>query len=890
MSPEQWEQVKNIFEQAMAIAPKDRQKFVNENCSDNESVKLEVEELLNSYQNSESFLEVPAISKKKNEFKSGQSFGQYEIIKSIGAGGMGDVFLAKDTKLKRNVALKFLPAEFTANKERLQRFEQEARSASSLNHPNILTIHEIDEHEGISFIATEFIDGETLRSQIKQKDLSFQKILDIVTQTVSALAAAHEAGIVHRDIKPENIMIRRDGIVKILDFGLAKPLAHRDSDREKMRSGEEEATLIASSPRHPVIPSPSLTTPGMIMGTVAYMSPEQTRGKAIDTRTDIWSLGVVLYEMVAGRVPFDGETSSDIIAAILKTNPDPLPVETPAELQRIIGKTLRHDKEERYQTAKDLLVDLKNLKQDLEFNEKLERKSNAFSEQQKAALTTNEQAHTTLQINYRKLPFILIAVALIVVISAISYLFWQRKIQPNQPDEPVKIDSLAVLPFENSASNTEYLSDGITESLINSLSNLPNLRVISRNTVFSFKGKNETPKEIAKNLNVKTILTGKVTQQGDSIIIQSELVNVENDSQIWSKRFNVKMSDLMGVQEQIAEQITVTLQLKLNSNQKAKIAKHYTENADAYREYLKGRFYSLQYSAEGHKKALEHLNKAVEIDPTYALAYAGIADSYTTASDTILSPREALTKAKAASQKAINLDDQLAEAWAAHGHARLHEWDKAAIDDLNRAIELSPNSLTTQLWLGEYYMIWDIEKSVKVLENASEIDPLSGIPPAFISFDYYMLRKPDKALEYGKKAIDLAPYYFTENAYMARYYAYTNDYKSALDQLNKIPPEARDSQALSTRGFIFALQGNRQEAEKVIIELQKMSTNQYVSPFEFAIVYNALKDRDKTFLYLQKAFVDRSENLSFIRYMPDFDAIRDDSRYIELINKIGFSS
>lgn len=887
MSPEQWEQVKNIFEQAMAMAPDDRQKFVNENCSDNEPVKREVEELLNSYQNSESFLETPAISKKKNEFTSGQRFGQYEIIKLIGAGGMGEVFLARDTKLKRNVALKLLPAEFTSNKERLQRFEQEARSVSSLNHPNILTIHEIGEQEGASFIATEFIDGETLRSQIKQNGLTLPNILDIANQTVSALAAAHEAGIVHRDIKPENIMIRRDGIVKILDFGLAKPL-QRMSEKVKGSRGEDESTIMLS---HPLTLSPShpLTTPGMIMGTVAYMSPEQTRGKAIDTRTDIWSLGVVLYEMVAGRVPFEGETSSDIIAAILKTSPEPLPLQTPAELQRIIGKTLRHDKEERYQTAKDLLVDLKNLKQDLEFNEKLERKSNAFSEQQKAALTTNEQVHTTLQIKNRKLPFILIAAALIVGICAISYFFWQRKPLPNQPNEPVKIDSLAVLPFENSASNTEYLSDGITESLINSLSNLPNLRVISRNTVFSFKGKNEMPMEIAKSLNVKTILTGKVTQQGDSIVIQSELVNVETDTQIWSKRFNVKMSDLISVQEQITAQITDTLQLKLNSDQKAQIAKHYTENAEAYREYLKGRFYSLQYSAEGHKKALEHLNKAIEIDPTYALAYAGVADAYTTVSDWLLPPSEALSKAKAAAQKALELDNDLPEAWAARGHARLHEWDKSAIDDLNKAITLAPNTLTNHLWLGEYYMIFDVEKSVQVLEKASQLDPLSPLPQAFLSFDYYLLRQPQKAIEAGKKSEELNPNYFTEYAYMARIYASIGDFKSAENELSKIPPEAADAMTYSTKGMIFALQGKRQEAEKIIAEMQKLSATQYVSPYEIGFVYLKLNNRDKTFDCLEKAFADRSETLSFIRNMPDFDVVRDDSRYTELIRKIGFT-
>lgn len=879
MEKERWEKAKKIFEQAIAIAPESRANFLNEACSDDKTVRLEVEELLNSFDETKSFLETPIVSLKQNKLKNGQILGHYKIIEPIGAGGMGEVFLATDTRLKRKVALKLLSAEFTADKEKLLRFEQEAFAASMLNHPNILTIYEIGAIDNVNFIATEFIEGETLRDKIKHGDLTFQEILDISTQTVSAISAAHEAGLIHRDIKPENIMIRRDNLVKVLDFGLAKTVKPIDIE-------ESGKTLVH-------------TKQGVIMGTVCYMSPEQTRGKDVDARSDLWSFGVVLYEMIAGNIPFDGETASDCIAAILKTNPAPLHTETPDELQRIVSKTLRQNKDERYQTAKDLLVDLKNLKQDLDFTEKLERDgSGNFSSKRKTIVrreNTNEQAAktiTSLSVEYvrsHKIRAGLVLMILLAGISSISYyLLREKTTTANQPLEIAKIDSLAVLPFENSNQDTEYLSDGITESLINSLSNLPNLRVISRNTVFGFKGAKETPQEIGKTLNVRTLLTGKVSQNGDLLTIQAELVDLTNNSQLWGEHFDVKMSELLDVQGKIAQQITDKLQLKLNNQQKANIAKQYTDNAEAYREYLKGRYYSLQYTAEGHKKALEHLNKAIEIDPTYALAFAGIADAYTTASDGLLSPREALTKAKSASQKAIDLDDKLAEAWAAHGHARLHEWDKFAIDDLNKAIALSPNSLTTQLWLGEYYFIWDIEKSVKVLEKASELDPLSALPPSFLSFDYYMLRQPEKAIEYGKKAEELAPYYYTEHAYIARFYAFNSDFKSAFNELNKIPPEAADIQAISTKGFVLALQGKHQEAEKIIVELQRLSATQYVSPFEFALVYNAMDDRDKTFFYLEKAFADRSESLGFIRTLPDFDRIRDDARYTELMRKIGF--
>lgn len=467
MKPEHWQQIKQIFDEASRLAPDKRLQFLDEVCADDKSVRIEVEELLKSFDKSTSFLETPAISKQTNELKKGQIISHYEIIEPIGAGGMGEVFLAKDITLKRKVALKILPLEFTEQKERLQRFEQEALAASALNHPNILTIYEIGASDGVNFIATEFIEGETLRQIIKRNDLTFAEILEIAVQCVSAISAAHASGIIHRDIKPENIMIRRDNLVKVLDFGLAKTV-------KAVEIEESDKTLVNTKQR-------------VIMETGRYMSPEQTRGKDFDARSDLWSFGVVLYEMIARNVPFDGETASDVIAAILKTNPEPLSAETPDELQRIVSKTLRQSKDERYQTAKDLLVDLKNLKQDFDFTEKLERGNRSFSGEQKTLVrreNTNEQAAKTVTfasveyVKSNKIAAILASLILLTGISAIGYYLLREKSIVSQTQEISKIDSLAVLPFENANQETEYLSDGITKSLINSLSNLPNLRVI----------------------------------------------------------------------------------------------------------------------------------------------------------------------------------------------------------------------------------------------------------------------------------------------------------------------------------------------------------------------------------------------------------------------------
>jgi eukaryotic-like serine/threonine-protein kinase len=883
MERESWEKVKEIFGRAMEIAPNARAQYLDNACDTDPVLRQEVDELLRSFDDAGEFLEQPAVREVAQEIvgtssklEPGQRLLHYEIVRPLGEGGMGEVYLADDKKLGRKVAVKVLPSSVVEDEDANKRLLREARSAARLEHPNICTIYEIAEDDGRTFIVMQYVEGEDLAHKINAEKLDETAKISIAIQVADALAEAHAAGIIHRDIKPANIIITEKGRAKVLDFGLARNTDTGNSDDE--RSGS--ARFLSKS--------------GEIMGTVPYMSPEQVKGEPLDSRTDIFSFGAMLCEMF-GVQPFHRKSNAETIAAVL--NYDPPMDELPAELRPVLKRCLAKDKAGRYQSADELASGLRGLSMSsgpitssLRKYPRQRVANTAGGDRNKNSaeivIDTGEIALPLSPI-YKAIAIISIVMVLLAIGGA-GYYYLKAKRPPVTIAEKRLIDSLAVLPFENSNSETEYLSDGIAESLINSLSNLPNLRVISRVTAFGFKDKNVTTQQIGRDLNVRAVLTGKFSQVGDLVTIQAELVDLDDNSQLWGDRFNIKNSELLQVQEQIARQITDRLQLKLDSRQKEQIAKHHTDNPEAYREYLKGRFYSLQYTADSHKRALEHLGKAIEIDPTYALAYAGVADAYTTASDGLLSPREALTKAKAAARKGLDLDDKLAEAWAAHGHARLHEWDKSAIDDLNKAIELSPNALTTQLWLGEYYLIWDVQRSVEVLQKASEIDPLSPLPPSFLSFAYLMLRQPERSIEYAKKAIDLGPTFYTEHSYLARFYAFSGDYRSATNELGKIPPEATDVFVLSTRGCIFALQNKRAEAEKVIAEMKKLSEGQYVSPVEFAFVYNLLGDRDKTFLYLEKAFDDRSENLSFIRSLPDYDRIRDDPRYVDLIRRMGF--
>ena len=596
----------------------------------------------------------------------GTRLGRYEIRSLLGAGGMGEVYLAHDPTLRRAVALKLLPSDAAHDRDRLRRFEQEAHAASSLNHPNILTIHEIGVHDGTPFVATEFVDGESLRRRMMRGRLDVRELLDIGVQIASALAAAHAAGIVHRDIKPENIMVREDGIVKVLDFGLAKLVA---------RSGRDDAEAPTKAA--------SDTLPGVVLGTVQYMSPEQARGLETDPRTDIWSLGVVLYELLAGRSTFEGKTSSDVIAAILRTEPPPLTVyvrDAPPELERIVTKALQKDREERYQDVKDLALDLKSLKRRLDVDTELARQRGDQS-------TLNVPTRAS---SVRRRGAILAAAMVAAV--ALAYAGYSGFLaRPSGKN----VDSVAVLPFTNESGNPDHrVPVGRHQrDLINNLSQLSGVRVIARSSSFEYKGKAVDPQEVARALGVNAIVTGRVSQRGDDLVIGVELVDTADRTQIWGEQYNRKATDLLQVQADISGDVAENLRRRLSPDERERLTRRETVNQQAYELALQGRFIARQGGHQNQKKAIEYYQQAIAIDPNYALAYVGLSNTYRgLVVNSVLDPKEFLPKVEAAVRRALELDENLADAHAVLGNFLRESWDWTGAErEYQRAIALNPS-------------------------------------------------------------------------------------------------------------------------------------------------------------------------------------------------------
>lgn len=824
---------------------------------------------------------------------------------------MGEVYLAQDTsELGRTVALKILSNEVAGNKDRLQRFIQEARTVSNLNHPNILTVHEFGSSDSTSFMVTEFVDGVTMRQHVSGKRLKLIEVMDVVIQIVAALNAAHEAGVIHRDLKPENVMVRPDHIVKVLDFGLAKLNAKGRGDAEMGSTGDESNTLIAPSPGLPLPVSP-VTNPGVVMGTVSYMSPEQSVGKGVDHRSDIWSVGVVLYEMIAGKLPFPGKDIHRQIIAIQEVDSPPLAQQVegvPERLEEIVNKCLAKEKDERYQSAKDLLIDLRNLRRKIDVDAEIERtvapnlrstsaggsRTSLPRTQSATGLTSPEQIIPTTSAEYivtgikqHKLALTLVALVLVAGLAVLGFYLRAAK-------NDYAIKSIAVMPFENASGNadSEYLSDGMAESLIYRLSQLSDLKVSPSSSVKRYKGKEVDAQKIGNELGVSAVMTGRMMQRGDNLTLSVELIDVRTNKLIWGEQYERKLSELLTTQREIATEIAQNLKLKLTGEGQQKLAKKYTDNADAYQLYLKGIFHYGKRTKANLEKGADYFQQAISLDPDFALAYVGLAQTYPTmASYSYISSTDAIPKAKAAAKKALEIDPSLADAHAALAFTLVSEWNWVDAErEFKKALELNPNVADIHYQYGLSFLIplKRTDEAIREIKRALEIEPLSIPMNANLAGAYMYARQPEAALKQAKRTFDLDPTHVTARIWLENIYLSLGMYNEALalleETLKTNPP---DQYSIFYTAYANAKLGRKSEAEAGLSKLRELEKTESVDAYNFAEIYLALGDKERALAELEKNFEQRGFYMPYLQVDPLLDPLRDDPRFKSLVKRIG---
>jgi eukaryotic-like serine/threonine-protein kinase len=796
----------------------------------------------------------------------GTTISHYRILAQLGGGGMGVVYEAEDLKLRRHVALKFLPPEMENNPAARERFQREAFAASALNHPNICTIYEIDEANGQHFIAMELLEGKTLKHLLNGKPLPLEQLLELAAEIADALDAAHTKGIVHRDIKPANIFVTARGQAKILDFGLAK-VGRRD-----------DGTTLVGESQLPTASEEDLTSPGTTLGTVAYMSPEQARGEELDARTDLFSFGVVLYETTTGKLPFPGGTSAVIFHAILSQPPiSPLQLnpQIPSKLEEIVHKALEKDRRLRYQSAADVRADLARLKRDTD---------------------TGRTAAATSAVAARTQPWwrgkSSVGIAAVLLIAAIAAAGWFYRSRAGSGET---IDSVAVLPFVNASAdpNTEYLGDGITESLINSLSTLPHLKVMSRDSSFMYKGKDTDVHSIGQALGVRAVLKGRVMQRGDDLQISAELVDARDNSHIWGQQYSRKASDIFALQNDLAKEMTSMLRMRLTGEDEKRMMKPATENPEAYQDYLKGRFWWSKASEEGVNKGIEYFQQAIAEDPNYARAYAGLSDGYWLLGGlTIAPPKETFPKAKAAADKALELDDTLGEAHISRAVIlAIYDWDYAGAEkEFRRGIQLSPNNSNGHHLFGMVLLHeGHLDEALSEERRAVELDPISPVANRAVGTVLFNQRKYDQSIDQLKKTLEMAPDFSLARYDLSMVYLEKGMYAEANTEIEKAMATPLGNVAsLSDLAYAYAVEGKKGEAYKILDQLSGLSKHKYIQPRLIARIYAGLGDKDNAFAYLEKSYEDRSIETGFstIKVDPTFDSLRSDPRFADLVRRM----
>ena len=857
MTPERWQKVREVLHGALEVAAEQRPAFLDKACVADESLRHDVESLLVSGDEAlSSFLKSSAIQVK---ITKGTRLGDYEVQSLLGSGGMGEVYRARDLRLARDVAIKVLPTFLSFDPERLRRFEQEARAAAALNHPNILAVFQMGTYEGAPYLVSELLEGLTLREHVRRGALPIRKAIDYAIQIAHGLAAAHDKGVVHRDLKPENLFVTKDGRVKILDFGLAKLTQPKTEDTT--------ATLTLDQK------TDQQTEPGMVLGTVGYMSPEQVRGEAADHRADIFAFGATLYEMLSGRRAFQGQTAADRMGAILRDDPPgllQLVHEVPPALERIVRRCLEKTPEQRFHAASDLAFAL----------ESLSDRGAALSSTTMAGSERSGLWHRMGRVVGSLTALVLVTAALLSISSIRNALFGSK---------PQRIQSIAVLPLENLSHDAEqeYFANGMTDALITDLAKSSRVRVISRTSIMSYKDTRKPLPGIAQELGVDAIVEGSVMASGNRVRITAQLIEARSDKHLWAESYERDLRDILSLQDDVASAIATAIQGNVAQNQKQPRPQ---VDPDAYRLYLKGMYYWDKRTAEGFQKATDYLNQAIDKDPSFALAYSSLAENYLNLSGySLASTREILPKARAAALKGLELDDTLSDAHRALATIHLMGWNFPEAEKKYReALALNPNDAGAHQGYGTFLArMGRLDEASVELMKATELDPLWLMHGVYLGNVYYYEGRYDEAIKQYNRVLEMNSEFWLAHGYRAFTYEKQKRFKEADVDLQKVLAAFPHTNAKAAIGELYALQGKKAEAHKIVRELKENSKKEYVSDYWLATVYVALGEKDEAFRLLENAYNERSFWLIDLKVDPRFDDLHSDVRFQDLLHRVG---
>lgn len=872
MDANKWQQINELFEAVLERPTDEQEKFIKEVCDDDESLREELESLLASHHEAETFLEKPAVGEvaeivlgENKKILKGQILGQYKIVKELGKGGQGAVYQAFDSKLNRTVALKTLPPELTVNEITRKRFEREAQLASALDHPNICTIHDLTEFENVHFIVMQFVDGKNIRQLVGGHPLELKSALKIAIQVCDALVAAHAQGIIHRDIKAHNIIVTEKGHAKILDFGLAKLTQENPNGNEQTE----------------------LTVQGSPYGTPTYAAPEQSRGEQVDHRADIFSTGVLLYEMLTGTWAFHGKTGVDVRHAVLHDEPKPIAerrgTEIPEKLQAIVSKALMKEPKDRFQEIAEMRDALIEVLRELPESETSDTSN--FLENFK----TISPRRLGVLSNQTKL--LLASAALLLVILA-GFLIY-RLTRPTAPNK--QIESIAVLPFKPlGASSDEFLELGMADALINRLSNIKEIVVRPTNAVLKYT-KSEDSMVAGRELNVDAVLDGRIQREGEKLRVTVQLIRISDGEVLWFGKFDEDFKGIFAVQDSISERLVNELAMKLTPEEKQILTKRYTENTAAYQFYLKGRYFWNKWSAENSAKAIENFESALKEDSSYAPAFAGLADAYELQGYLGLKPpNEVYPKAQEAVKQALALDENLGEAHLVSAKIKLfYDWDlSGAEQEIGRALTLIPNNPDAHGFYGVYLVvIGELDQALAERKKMQELDPANAFATTNVGWSYAYKHDFDKAIEQFKKALELDPNFFPAQLALGEAFLRKGMNAEAVEAFLKEKAISGTSpEIIAEFRQAFAANGIKGYWQKELERLQSSQKQGRAPSRRLARIYNELGDKDQAFFWLEKAFEEHNSLLIFLKTDPTFDSLRSDSRYQDLMKRVGLIS